>query len=375
MAFAKEPSYTHGNAGTFNTQTAVLLCNLGTPDEPTAAAVRRYLGEFLSDHRVVEIPKPIWWLILHGIILRLRPAKSAKKYASIWTPEGSPLKVWSEKQAKLLQGYLGEQGHKVQVRLGMRYANPSMRSQLDALKAEGFNRILIVPMYPQYSGTTTASVFDAVYTWAAKVRRIPDLRFVNNYHDDAGYISALAARISSYWQQHGKPDKLVMSFHGVPERTLQLGDTYHCECYKTARLVAEKLGLSKAQMQVTFQSRFGKAKWLEPYTEPTLIAMAKSGVKRVDVVCPGFTVDCLETLEEINMEAREAFLHAGAGSAAPLEGRSFHYIPCLNDSTEWVRALGHIAQQHLSGWDTKSGMDSATLAAQRVQALELGAKQ
>jgi protoporphyrin/coproporphyrin ferrochelatase len=375
MAFAKEPPFTHGNAGNFNSRTAILLCNLGTPDEATPSAVRRYLAEFLSDHRVVEIPKPIWWLILHGIILRVRPAKSAAKYASIWTAEGSPLKVWSEKQAKLLQGYLGEQGHKVQVRLGMRYANPSMRSQLDALKAEGFTRILVLPMYPQYSGTTTASVFDAVYTWAAKVRRIPELRFVNNYHDDAGYIQALAARIEGYWKAHGKPDKLVMSFHGVPERTLHLGDTYHCECYKTARLVAEKLGLAKDQLQVTFQSRFGKAKWLEPYTEPTLIAMAKAGVKRVDVVCPGFTVDCLETLEEIAMEAKEAFLHAGAGAAAPLDGRQFHYISCLNDSVDWVRGLGQIAQKHLSGWDTHTGLDTAALAAQRADALALGASQ
>ena len=375
MAFKKEPPYTHGQTGQFNSRTAILLCNLGTPDEATAPAVRRYLAEFLSDHRVVEIPKPIWWLILHGIILRLRPAKSAAKYASIWTAEGSPLKVWSEKQAKLLQGTLGEQGHKVQVRLGMRYANPSMRSQLDALKAEGFNRILILPMYPQYSGTTTASVFDAVYTWAAKVRRIPELRFVNNYHDDAGYINALAARITGYWQQHGKPDTLVMSFHGVPERTLMLGDTYHCECYKTARLVGEKLDLTKDQLKVTFQSRFGKAKWLEPYTEPTLIAMAKAGVKRVDVICPGFTVDCLETLEEMGMEGKEAFLHAGEGEKAGIDGRSYHYIPCLNDSTAWVQALGHIALQHLSGWDTHSGLDTAELALQRTHAADMGAKQ
>jgi protoporphyrin/coproporphyrin ferrochelatase len=375
MAFAKEPSYTHGSAGNFNSRTAVLLCNLGTPDEPTASAVRRYLAEFLSDHRVVEIPKPIWWLILHGIILRLRPAKSAKKYASIWLPEGSPLKVWSEKQAMLLQGYLGEQGHKVQVRLGMRYANPSIRSQLDALKAEGFTRILILPMYPQYSGTTTASVFDAVYTWAAKVRRIPELRFVNNYHDDAGYVNALAERIKTYWQQHGKPDKLVMSFHGVPERTLLLGDTYHCECYKTARLVAEKLGIAQSHLQVTFQSRFGKAKWLEPYTEPTLIAMAKAGVKRVDVVSPGFTVDCLETLEEMAMEAREAFLHAGAGPQAAVDGREFHYIPCLNDSVPWVHGLGKIALQHLSGWDTTTEQNVPALDAQRQRATALGAKQ
>jgi protoporphyrin/coproporphyrin ferrochelatase len=373
MAFAKEPPYTHGSAGSLNSRTAILLCNLGTPDAPTAIAVRRYLAEFLSDHRVVEIPKAIWWLILHGIILRLRPVKSAAKYASIWTAEGSPLKVWSEKQAKLLQGFLGEQGHKVQVRLGMRYANPSMRSQLDALKAQGFTRILVLPMYPQYSGTTTASVFDAVYSWGSQVRRIPELRFVNNYHDHAGYIDALVARINGYWKTHGTPDKLVMSFHGVPERTLHLGDTYHCECYKTARLVSEKLGLTKDQLQVTFQSRFGKAKWLEPYTEPTLIALAQSGIKRVDVVCPGFTVDCLETLEEIAMEAKEAFVHAGQGAEGATDGRSFHYIPCLNDSPEWVRGLGHIAAQHLSGWETRVDLNSAELALQSAHAKALGA--
>ena len=374
MSFQKEPPYSHGQVPATGTRTAILLCNLGTPDEPTASAVRRYLAEFLSDHRVVEIPKPIWWLILHGIILRLRPAKSAAKYASIWTAEGSPLKVWSEKQAKLLQGYLGEAGHHVQVRLGMRYANPSMASQLDALKAEGFTRILILPMYPQYSGTTTASVFDAVYTWAAKVRRIPELRFVNNYHDDIGYIDSLAASISSYWKQHGKPDKLVMSFHGVPERTLALGDTYHCECYKTARLVAEKLGLHKDQFQLTFQSRFGRAKWLEPYTEPTLIALAKAGVKRVDVVCPGFTVDCLETLEEVAMEVKEAFMHAGQGADAPTNGRSFNYIACLNDSPEWMRSLTKVAEQHLAGWDTRGVVNTQELAVQRDLAMAMGAK-
>jgi protoporphyrin/coproporphyrin ferrochelatase len=384
MAFQKEPPYTHGSAQNAQSGTAVLLCNLGTPDAPTAGALRRYLAEFLSDHRVVEIPKPIWWLILHGIILRLRPAKSAKKYASIWLPEGSPLKVWSDKQAKLLQGYLGERGHKVPVRLAMRYGNPSIASQLDALKAEGFARILVLPLYPQYSGTTTASVFDAVYYWAAKVRRVPELRFVNNYHDDAGYIDALAQRIEGYWKLHGKPNKLVMSFHGVPERTLHLGDTYHCECYKTARLLAEKLGLDKEQYQLTFQSRFGKAKWLEPYTEPTLIALAKAGIKRVDVVCPGFTVDCLETLEEIAMEAKAAFLHAGhdASASAPsaalgasVNGREFHYIPCLNDSTAWVHALGKIALQHVSGWNTQALPDVRALAQQKEHALALGAAQ
>ena len=355
MSFLPEPPYVHGQAA----RTAILLCNLGTPDAPTAPALRRYLGQFLSDHRVVEIPKPIWWLILHGIILRTRPAKSAAKYASIWTPEGSPLAMWTSKQAKLLRGWLGEAGSNVLVRHAMRYGNPSIASQLDALKAEGATRILVLPLYPQYSATTTASVFDAVYSWAARTRNVPELRFVNHYHDDPGYIDALARTVQTHWKHHGPPDKLVMSFHGVPERTLQLGDPYHCESHKTARLLAERLGLQKDDWQLTFQSRFGKAKWLQPYTEPTLIEMAKAGVGRVDVICPGFTGDCLETLEEINQEAREAFLHAG--------GKEFHYIACLNDSTPWITALSHIAQQHLSGWPVQP--DSAdTLAAARAHA-------
>ena len=362
MPFSKEPPYAHGQAA----KTAVLFCNLGTPDAPTPKAVRRYLAEFLSDHRVVEIPRLLWMLILHGIILRFRPAKSAAKYASVWTAEGSPLKIWTEKQAALLQSQLTQLGHHVVVRWAMRYGSTSIASQLDALKADGVTRILVLPAYPQYSATTTASVFDAVYLWAQKTRSIPELRFVNHYHDDAKYIAALSSSVSSYWQAHGQPDKLVMSFHGVPERTLHLGDIYHCECFKTARLLAQSLGLSKDQYQVTFQSRLGRAKWLEPYTEPTLIAMGKAGVGRVDVICPGFTSDCLETLEEINMEAREAFLHAG--------GKAFHYISCLNDSPLAINALAAVATQHLGGWDTQTAPDVATLAHSRAEALALGAK-
>jgi ferrochelatase len=363
MAFQTEPTYSHGQSP----KTAVLYCNLGTPDEPTAPALRRYLGQFLGDSRVVEIPKPIWMLILHGIILRTRPAKSAAKYASVWTPEGSPLMVWTQKQAKLLKGFLGEQGHNVDVRVAMTYGNPGVAQELNKLKAEGFTRVLVLPAYPQYSGTTTAALFDAIYGWASRTRYVPELRFVNHFHDDPGYINALAATVRKHWQANGQPDQLVMSFHGVPERTLHLGDPYHCECYKTARLLAEKLGLSKDQYQLTFQSRFGKAKWLEPYTEPTLVAMAQKGVKRVDVVCPGFTGDCLETLEEIAQEAREAFLHAG--------GTEFNYIPCLNDSLEWIAALTTVAEKHLAGWPTQVTPDAAAGAASRAAALALGAKQ
>ena len=214
--------------------------------------------------------------------------------------------------------------------------------------------------------TTTASLFDAVYQWAGKVRNLPEFRFINHYHDDARYIAALADAVQRYWKTNGRPDVLVMSFHGVPERTLHLGDPYHCECFKTARLVAEHLGLGKEQYKVTFQSRLGRAKWLEPYTEPTLIQMGKSGVKRIDVICPAFTSDCLETLEEINQEAREAFLHAG--------GKEFHYIPCLNDDPAWITALCDITQQHLQGWPTQVQPDVKALAASRADALKLGAK-
>jgi ferrochelatase len=338
MRFAPEPPAPTRPAPA----TAILLCNLGTPDAPTAPAVRRYLAQFLSDPRVVEIPKALWWMILHGIILRVRPAKSAAKYATVWLPEGSPLKVWTQKQARLLAGYLGERGHKVQVAFAMRYGTPAIGRELDALKAAGATRILVLPMYPQYCAATTASVNDAIYQWAQRIRALPELRFVNRYHDDPAYIAALAKRVSDHWMSHGRPDKLVMSFHGMPRRTRDLGDPYHGECLETGRLLAQRLDLKDEQWVVTFQSRFGKAEWLQPYTEPTLVGLAKQGVKRVDVMCPGFTADCLETLEEIAQEARDAFLEAG--------GAEFNYIPCLNDQHEWIAALTGIATRHMQGW-------------------------
>ncbi|MES2186833.1 MAG: ferrochelatase [Pseudomonadota bacterium] len=359
--FATEPTYTHGQPP----RTAVLFCNLGTPDAATPAAVRTYLAEFLSDPRVVEIPAIAWKPILHGIILRTRPAKSAAKYASIWTPDGSPLAVWTAKQASMLQGWLGEAGHQVLVRHAMRYGNPSIARQLDALKAEGATRILVLPAYPQYSGTTTASVVDAVNAWSARQRNIPELRFVQHYHDDPGYIAALARRVETHWRTEGKGEKLVLSFHGVPARTLALGDPYHCECHKTARLLATELGLHSHEVLTTFQSRFGRAKWLEPYTQPTIEALARAGTKRVDVLCPGFTSDCLETLEEIDMEVRHAFTAAG--------GEAFHYIPALNDSHPWIGALAGIAQQHLAGWPTRQPTDARALEAQAERARAMGA--
>jgi ferrochelatase len=361
--YRAEPSFTHGEA----LRTAVLYCNLGTPDAATPGAVRRYLAEFLMDPRVVEIPRLVWVPLLYGLILPFRSAKSAAKYASIWTPEGSPLRLWTEKQAKLLQGRLGEQGHRVKVRYAMRYGSPSIASQLDALKAEGATRILVLPAYPQYSGTTTASVIDAVAAWATQTRNVPELRFVNRYHDDRGYVDALAKRIERQWREHGRPDHLVMSFHGVPERTLKLGDPYHCECHKTGRMLTARLGLESNRYTVSFQSRFGKAKWLEPYTEPTLRALGKRGVQRVDVVCPGFTADCLETLEEIAMEGRQAFMEAG--------GKEFRYITCLNDDPAWIAALGDVAEKHMGGWPTRDEPDAKALAATQDRAKAMGAVQ
>ena len=361
MAARPAPPYRHGQPA----PVGVLLCNLGTPDEPTAAATRRDLAEFLADPRVVEIPKAVWWPILHGVILRTRPAKSAKKYASIWTPEGSPLAVWTGKQAKLLQGYLGERGCPVVVRPAMRYGNPSVASALEAFQAAGVRRVLVLPAYPQYSGATTASTFDAVSTWAQRTRWVPEFRFIHQYHDDPAHIAALAASVRAHWQREGRGEMLLMSFHGMPERTLKLGDPYHCQCQKTARVLADELRLAPTEWRLSFQSRFGKAKWLGPATDATLKDLGAGGIRRVDVICPGFAADCLETLEEIAQEGRETFLHAG--------GQAFHYIPCLNDSPAGMAALAELTKRHLAGWIDEPAPNARQLEASRQRALSLGA--
>jgi ferrochelatase len=273
--------------------------------------------------------------------------------------------VWTRRQADGVAQALAAAGHHVLVRHAMRYGNPGLPAVLDALRAEGATRVLVLPLYPQFAAATTASVNDKVMQWAKQARRMPEFRFIGEYHDDPGYISALAQRLQQHWQAHGRSEKLVLSFHGVPERSLHLGDPYHCHCHKTARLMAEHLGLQSDEVLVTFQSRFGKAKWLEPYTEPTLIALAEQGVKSVDVMCPGFVADCLETLEEIAQEARDAFLEAG--------GSTFHYVPCLNDLPAWTEALAALAIQHLQGWPTQAEPDAASLERQRVRALAMGA--
>ncbi len=367
MSFNAEPSYRHGVIS----GTAVVLANLGTPDAPTPAAVRVYLKQFLSDPRVVEIPRLLWWLILNGIILPFRSKQSAHKYASIWTPEGSPLKVHTENQARLLQSVLAARGHQIRVEYAMRYGNPSLPSVLDKLKQDGCDRILVLPAYPQYSATTTASIFDTVFAHYTKVRNAPELRLIKHYHDDPAYIAALADSVRLHWQQHGRADKLVMSFHGVPKRTLMLGDPYHCECYKTARLLATQLGLAKEDYLVTFQSRFGKAEWLQPYTAPTLQKLAAEGVGKIDIMCPGFTSDCLETLEEIAMEAKADFLAAG--------GAEYRYIGCLNETPRWIEAMAGIVESHTGGWPVSMTAEQqkavrADSETGRLRAIELGAE-
>lgn len=327
-------------------KTAILLVNLGTPDAPTPAALRRYLGQFLWDPRVVEIPRPVWWLVLNGIILNTRPKKSAEKYASIWTPEGSPLKLHTARQAKLLKGLLGQHAagkiDDLLVDYAMRYGNPSVAEKLDALTAAGATKVLVVPLYPQFAASTTASAMDAVTQWMQSRRNLPEIAYVRDYHDHPGYLDALAASVSEHWLAHGRPgekDRVVLSFHGLPQRCVELGDPYQDECLRTGKLLRERLGLAEDQLLITFQSRFGPATWLQPYTQPTLEALAKDGVGRVDILCPGFSADCLETLEEIALECKAAFLAAG--------GKEFHYLPCLNERDDWIAALADICLSRL----------------------------
>jgi len=316
---------------------AVLLVNLGTPEAPTAQAVRRYLAEFLSDPRVVELPRLLWWPILHGLVLRLRPARSAKKYAAVWTAQGSPLAMHTERQAVALAGRLAASG--MRVAHAMRYGAPRIADAIGQLAAEGCTTLRVIPLYPQYARSTTQSVRDVLESLRRAGRaRIPALEMVEEFHQHPAYIAALAAGVRRHWAAQGPGEMLVMSFHGLPKRAVLRGDPYERQCHATARRLAEALELDAGRTRVTFQSRFGPARWLEPYTEPTLQALARDGLRRVDVVTPGFVADCLETLEEIGLGAREAFLDSG--------GQAFHLIPCLNDSPEWIEALAQIALEH-----------------------------
>ena len=323
-AFNPEPPFAHGQAP----RTAVLLCNLGTPDEPTAPAVRRYLAEFLGDHRVVEIPRLIWMAILHGIILRVRPRKSAALYKSVWTSEGSPLMAISKQQQAAIQEQLGD-GYSV--KLGMRYGNPSIAGALRELQQEGVRQIIVLPLYPQYAGPTTGSTFDAVAKELKTWRWVPELHFINNYCDEPLYIEALANSVREHIDQNGLPQKIIFSYHGMPKRYLTSGDPYFCLCQKTTRLVQERLGLDKNTCLTSFQSRFGREEWLKPYTDETLEQLPKDGINNIAIISPAFSADCLETLEELAVENRHAFIAAG--------GEKYAYIPALNDRTDHIHAL------------------------------------
>ncbi len=339
MKYIGPTTYEHGTA----VRTAVLLVNLGTPQAPTAQALRPYLRQFLSDPRVIEWPAWLWKPILNGIVLNVRPKKSAKLYDSIWTEEGSPLFVYSQSIAEQLQENLRPVwGDDLLVKLAMRYGSPSIPAQLEALRQDNVRRILIMPLFPQYSATTTATIFDVVFDELKKWRWSPELRTVTGYHDHPLYIQALAEGVQDYWREHGRASKLLYSFHGIPQSYFHKGDPYHCFCYKTARLVSEQLGLDKEAYQVCFQSRFGPEEWLQPYTDKTLEAWAGEGIGDVQTMCPGFAVDCLETLEEMAVENRHIFLEAG--------GESYGYIPCLNDGASQIALITEVVQNNLQGW-------------------------
>ncbi len=360
------PNFEHGRMSV----TGILLVNLGTPDAPTPRALRRYLKQFLWDPRVVEISRPVWWLILNGIILNTRPRRSAHAYRQVWTEDGSPLLIHTRRQASALEASLKQRiGSPLQVAMGMRYGKPSIMAGLDMLRQHGCSRILVFPLYPQYAAATTASTFDAVFEVITTWRWVPELRTIAQYHDDQAYIGALASSVRELWQKDGEPEKLLFSFHGTPKESLLAGDPYHCQCQKTARLVAEALCLPPERWQVAFQSRFGRAEWLQPYTDVTLKEWGRDGVRSVDVICPGFSSDCLETIAEIGIENRDHFLRSG--------GRQYRYIPALNDRPDHIAMLADLALRHMQGWtvareswDANAARTAATESARRAEELQ-----
>ena len=332
---------------------------MGTPESPTAAGLKPYLKQFLSDPRVVEVPRFIWWFILNGVILNLRPRRSAKAYATVWTDEGSPLMSITKQQHSALEARCRkEYGDDVIIDYAMRYGQPSIEGALDRLTAQGARKLVVLPLYPQYCASTTASTFDALSQDFVKRRWIPELRFVTQYHDNPAYIEALATKVKAHWEAHGRADKLLMSYHGIPKRYLLNGDPYHCQCHKTSRLLAEALGLSKDDYMTTFQSRFGKEEWLKPYTDETMKNLPGQGIKSVQVVCPGFSADCLETIEEIGEENKEYFMEAG--------GQRYEYIEALNADSDHIDVLFGIIQENLHGWQLDDDLEAR---AQRAQAM------
>jgi ferrochelatase len=339
MKYQGSPTFTHSQ----NDKVGVLVTNLGTPDAPKKAELKRYLKEFLSDPRVVEVPRLLWWMILNLVILNIRPRRSAKAYETVWTERGSPLLYHTQDQANALRDNLKQRyGDNVVVEFAMRYGSPSVDSVVDRMLHQGVRKLVVLPLYPQYCASTTGSTFDAIAQSFSKRRWIPELRFVTHYHDNADYIKAVADKITAHWDKHGRADKLIFSYHGIPKRYLLNGDPYHCECHKTSRLIAEALGLNDKEHFTSFQSRFGREEWLKPYTDESLKAFPEQGVKSVQVVCPGFAADCLETIEEIGEENRDYFLEAG--------GERYEYIAALNTDKTHIQALTKLLESQLQGW-------------------------
>lgn len=320
-------------------QIGVLLVNLGTPTAPTPAAVRKYLAEFLADRRVIDYPRWLWLPILYGIVLRVRPARSAHAYSKIWTPQGSPLLVNSRALAHAVADACEAN---LRIELAMCYGEPSIGSAMDRLAAAGIRRVLILPMYPQYSATSTAAAFDAVHAAAARMRWVPELRSVADYHAAPRYIDALAESVRNFWKTNGRAERLLLSFHGIPQRYVRSGDPYAEQCLETAALLRDRLAMTADELIVTFQSRVGREAWLSPYTDVTLAQLPTQGVRRIQVLCPGFAVDCLETLEEIAIRGNEQFLSAG--------GERLEYIPALNAGADHVQLMRSLIERHTSGW-------------------------
>lgn len=355
MKFQSQTEFTHAQAD----KVGVLITNLGTPQAPTKKALRPYLKQFLSDPRVVEVPKVIWWFVLNLIILNFRPKRSAQAYQTVWSDEGSPLLVHTKNQsAKLAERFAKEYGQGVIVDYAMRYGQPSIESKIDRLLNEGVRKLLVLPLYPQYCASTTGSTFDALAHDFMHRRWLPELRFVNQYCELPAYVECIANSIREHWQTHERSDKLIFSYHGIPKRYLKNGDPYHCQCHKTTRLVAEKLGLQQHEYMTTFQSRFGREEWLTPYTDDTLKSLPAKNVKSVQMICPGFSSDCLETIEEIGEENREYFIEAG--------GERYEYIPSLNDSEAHIDMLFELAEDNMRGWHIDSHQN-----VQRAEAAKL----
>jgi len=365
MKYLGNPEYQHGTSE----KLGILVVNLGTPDAPDTQSVRRYLRQFLSDPRIIELPRLLWMIILHGVILRVRPAKSAQAYQEVWNEQtGSPLMSISVKQASALQASLQARfGDDVVVSLGMRYGSPSIDDAIGELESHNVRRMLVLPMYPQYSGTTVASVFDAVSERLQRTRWIPELRFINQFCDEPAYIEALANSVRESWEIHGRGDLLVTSYHGIPKRYLLNGDPYHCLCHKTTRLLADALGLAQSDYRVVFQSRVGKEEWLRPYCDETMKTLPAEGIKSIDVISPAFSADCLETLEEIEGENKDYFIEHG--------GERFQYIACLNDRADHINMLSDLVERHCQGWpEMNKARDKQAQAAHWDTSKKLAAK-